>query len=205
MKQQSQIILMRKNNYQVLQNLILEAPKTQRKMAWYRSFGNKARIISLLFTYQTVPSYNQGSDWDNPCRAIAPALECWGTIFFKLSKKAEALAHHFQTHLLRKTDIFNMFYRTSAETLPVQMPFRTSSYHHLALYWQAHWNHSLIPAKKPESWPLLKYYMKSSHLKHSPCCCFISFLLTQWIKSHGSNTNILLPCEELCKSAEIHK
>lgn len=154
-----------------------------------------------------MPSHGQGSDWDGPCRATGPALECWGTTFSKLSKKAEALAHHFQTHFLWKTDIFNMFYRTPSERLPAQMPFRTSSYrHHLPLYWQAHWNHSLIPAKNLKAghcWNIT-YFRKQSPQTPSLLLFYI-FFINSVNKSHGSNTNILLPCEELCKSAKIHK
>lgn len=173
-----------------------EAPQTQRKMAWHRSFGNKARTISLLLTYLTVPSHDQST---------GPALGSWGTTFFKLSKKAEALVHHFHTHFLWKTVIFNMFYRTSSERLPVKMLFRTSSYHHLPLHWQTHWNHSLIPAKNLKTGWCWNITWKMSPQNTLPAAVLYNFLNSVNNKSHGNNTNILLPCEELCKNAEIHK
>lgn len=178
MKQQSQIILTRKSNNQVSQDLILEAPQTQRKVAWSRCFGYKARMISLLSAHLS-GAFSWPTIWlGQSMQSHQPSPGMLRGNFLNLSKKAEAPKQHFQTHLLWKTYVSNVFYRTPSESLPVQMPFRTNSYH-LSLYCQVHWNHSLIPGKNLKAGHCWNTMWKAVTPNILHCCWFVSFTLNK--------------------------
>lgn len=102
MKWQSQTVLARKKIiiYQVLQNLISEAPQMQRKMAWYMSFTNKARTGTLLLTKLTHSfSWLRILVWDSPRWSHHPRPWRMRDSFFQTVQKGQGTSGSFSKNI----------------------------------------------------------------------------------------------------------